>query len=110
MNSTTPRGAALEYAQRGWHVLPLHSIRNGRCSCGKAECESPGKHPRTTSGLKDATTDPEQIRAWWETWPAANVGTRTGAEAGIFALDLDSRRLFVSKLAVIRAFEEDETL
>ena len=111
MNPTSPRDAALDYALKGWPVFPLHSIGpDGICTCGQPDCGSPGKHPRTSKGFHDATTDPEQIRAWWKTWPAANVGIRTGAESGVFALDVDSRRLFVSKAAVIRAFEEDETL
>lgn len=29
--------ATLEYAARGWHVLPCHVARDGRCSCGKTE-------------------------------------------------------------------------
>ncbi|MFC1806388.1 hypothetical protein ACFL09_05340, partial [Planctomycetota bacterium] len=38
--------AALGYASRAWRVLPLHSTRDsGRCTCGKPDCESPGKHP-----------------------------------------------------------------
>lgn len=80
---------ALAYAARGWHVLPLHSVRpDGACTCGK-ECASPAKHPRTRSGLKDATTDPDRIRSWWTEWPSANVGIRTGAISGLYVLDVD---------------------
>ncbi len=25
---------ALTYAERGWHVIPVHGIANGRCTCG----------------------------------------------------------------------------
>lgn len=81
--------AAHTYAQRGWAVLPLHSIRDGRCTCGKTDCPSPGKHPRTKGGVKDATRDPSQIRAWWSTWPEAHVGVATGAPSGVWVLDVD---------------------
>ncbi len=37
--------AALSYAARGWRVLPLHTMRAGRCSCNRAQCPSPAKHP-----------------------------------------------------------------
>jgi hypothetical protein len=70
--------AALEYARRGWRVLPLHSVIDGVCSCGDKECGSPGKHPLTRNGSKDATVDEETIRRWWTEAPEANVGIATG--------------------------------
>ena len=83
--------AALDYAAMGWAVLPLHAVEKGRCTCGDAGCGSPGKHPRTNHGLKDATSDPDTIRAWWAAWPDSNVGVRTGEESGIVVLDVDPR-------------------
>jgi len=83
--------AALEYARRGWPVLPLHSVRKSRCTCGKGKCPSPGKHPHTRNGLKDATTDSAKIARWWRKWPEANVGIATGGEAGLVVLDVDPR-------------------
>jgi hypothetical protein len=51
--------AALRYAALGWHILPIHPAAGGLCSCGRgADCTSPGKHPLTPRGLKDATADP----------------------------------------------------
>jgi Bifunctional DNA primase/polymerase, N-terminal len=74
-----PAAAALRYAALGWPVLPLHTPdHDGRCSCGRADCPKPGKHPRSRHGLRDATADAAQIRAWWATWPNANVGVATG--------------------------------
>ena len=84
--------AALEYAARGWLVIPLHSPTAHGCSCGRAECESPGKHPRTAHGLKEASRDPATIRAWWRRWPDANIGILTGPESGILALDVDGKQ------------------
>lgn len=71
--------AALEYAARGWPVVPLHTpLPDGSCDCRKATCDAIGKHPRTKDGLKSATTDETKIRRWWGMWPHANLGVRTG--------------------------------
>lgn len=84
--------AALDYIERGWHVLPLHNItEEGRCSCGRA-CKEPGKHPRTSRGLHDASVDAEQITDWWTRWPSANVGIRTGRVSNLWVLDIDAKR------------------
>ena len=80
--------AALYYAGLGMHVFPCYSIVDGGCRCGQS-CRSPGKHPMTRDGFKSATTDPDTIKSWWERWPAANIGIRTGTVSGIWVLDLD---------------------
>jgi len=80
---------ALDYADLDWAVLPLHSIVDGKCSCGDPNCGSPGKHPRTPHGVKDATTDPKTIIEWWTKWPDANIGIATGSKSGFFVLDVD---------------------
>lgn len=98
--------AAADYAARGWRVIPLHSIGdNGRCTCGKTDCGSPGKHPRTRSGLKDASVDPAQVAAWWRTWPTANVGLVTGADSGLVVVDVDPRHGGDESLAALIAEE-----
>lgn len=81
--------AALAYAARGWRVFPLHTIRDGACTCGRETCRTPAKHPRTKHGLKEATTDESQIRSWWTRWPDANLGIATGD--GLVVLDVDPR-------------------
>ena len=83
---------ALEYAEQGRHVFPLHSPVNGKCSCGNPECENPAKHPRTAHGLLDATTDESTITEWWTDWPDANIGIRTGQISGIVVLDVDAHK------------------
>lgn len=81
--------AALDYATRGWPVFPCYSVTTGgRCECGKDCGKNAGKHPRTANGFYDATTDPDQIRAWWSRWPTANVAIRTGG--GLVVVDADS--------------------
>lgn len=82
---------ALSYAGQGLKVFPCYEMEGGKCSCGKTDCQSPGKHPRTQHGLNDATTDEVQIKAWWDEFPDANIGIRTGAESGLVVLDIDPR-------------------
>jgi len=79
---------ALRYAEAGCKVLPVHSVAKGRCSCGKKNCASPGKHPRTEHGAKDASTDEATIRAWFKRWPDANLGM---ALEGLVVVDTDPR-------------------
>lgn len=85
---------ALSYGRLGWRVLPLWSITfdglETRCTCPKGSaCSSPGKHPRLPHGVLEARAEVEQIRAWWDRWPDANVGLATGPESGIYVVDLD---------------------
>lgn len=83
--------AAVRYADRGWGVFPLYGITDGRCECG-TNCGSPGKHPRVSRGLHDATVDEDLIRSWWTRWPNANVGVVTGEASGIYVIDIDNKR------------------
>ncbi len=55
---------ALTFAAAGIQVFP---------------CRPGGKEPLTLHGFTAATTDPGQIRAWWRTWPEANIAMPTGA-------------------------------
>jgi Bifunctional DNA primase/polymerase, N-terminal len=84
--------AALHYAARGIPVLPVHCpiLRPGReaaCSCGDLACGSIGKHPITTHGLKDASTNREQLEWWWQRFPRANIGLATGHVFDILDVD-----------------------
>lgn len=65
---------ALRYARLGWQVLPIRPR---------------DKRPLTAHGLNDSSADPNQIREWWDRWPNANVGVRTGEVSGFFVLDVD---------------------
>jgi hypothetical protein len=65
---------ALALAECGFHVFP---------------CRPRDKRPATANGLKDATTDPDTIQAWWQQEPDSNVAIATGAASGIFVVDID---------------------
>jgi putative DNA primase/helicase len=92
ISSTLPvNELALQYADRGWSVEPMHTVTDGRCSCGSDQCDRKGKHPRTSHGVKDATTDVGQIKEWWERWPAANIGIAAGRKSRILVIDIDPR-------------------
>ena len=78
---------ALWWAQLGVPVFPCHAWGDG-CTCGRPDCHSPGKHPRTRRGVHEATTDQGQILRWWRTWPEASIGGAIGG-AGLWVLDLD---------------------
>ncbi len=64
---------ALAFATRGWPVLP---------------CQPGQKTPATRHGVRDATTDPEQITTWFGGHPDWNLAIATGAP-GPDVLDVD---------------------
>ncbi len=65
--------AALARAAQGLPVFPCR----------------PDKKPHIKGWPTAATTDPEQIKAWWTRWPNANVGIPTGERSGLLVLDVD---------------------
>jgi len=65
--------SALGYAEKGLLVFP----------CGV------DKKPLTENGYKNASKDPEQIRAWWAASPDASIGLPTGSKNGLWVLDID---------------------
>jgi hypothetical protein len=64
---------ALALAKRGTYVFP---------------CLPRGKTPATSRGFKDASVDPDVIRAWWRQ-ADFNIGIATGAISGILVIDID---------------------
>lgn len=72
--------AALEYAARGWRVVPLPVRHDGHDADGKA--------PAFAQWQKEASKDPAQIAEWWRRWPTANVGVLCDQSFG-FVVDVD---------------------
>jgi replicative DNA helicase len=70
----TALDAALGYARRGWRVIPIPPGR---------------KHPGIAAWQREGTTDEQRIRHWWTSAPEHGVGIVTGAESGIWVLDVD---------------------
>ena len=72
-------------------MFPCHAPAEGPggCTCRRADCGSPAKHPRVAGGLNVASRDPDAVRRWWERWPTANIAVRTGALSGLVVLDVD---------------------
>jgi hypothetical protein len=98
--------AAIDYCIfRGWAVMPLHSVRDGRCTCGRADCGSPGKHPRTQHGLLDASADPDDAWAAWETFSHSNIGIATGTASSLVVLDVDGSDGEASLATLVGAHE-----
>jgi hypothetical protein len=71
--STAAVDWALAYAAAGMAVFPVGA----------------NKKPLTEHGVKDATTDADQIRAWWARWPHAEIGW--AVPSGVVVVDLDRK-------------------
>jgi hypothetical protein len=50
------------------------------------------KRPTCPHGFKDATCEPEAVRALWCDHPGPLIGVPTGSVSGIFVLDIDSAK------------------
>jgi KaiC/GvpD/RAD55 family RecA-like ATPase len=67
---------ALQYAQRGWSVIPLHPR---------------GKKPMlsTWRDYQQKPADEALIRSWWTACPEANIALLTGRVSGLVVVDFD---------------------
>ncbi|MEU3658622.1 bifunctional DNA primase/polymerase [Streptomyces sp. NPDC032940] len=81
--------AALDAAERGWHVFPLRPGTKRPALHGETACPRTGPCADGHRKWEDrATTDPDRIRAAWERAPF-NVGIATGP-SGLIVIDLDT--------------------
>src|SRR4051812_10047725 len=68
--------AALGYAARGWPVFPCNpKNKQPLLAAKKGEDNKPIKG---TGGVSAASTDPDQVTAWWKRWPQALIGLACG--------------------------------
>ena len=83
---------ALWYASKGWKVLPVHGVVNGKCTCGQthADGKEVGKHPAIKGWQNEASSDPDKITQWWNTNPEYNIGV-FAKESGFLVIDIDPR-------------------
>lgn len=88
---------ALDLARRGFLVYPILPRRRGTFT-------------QIAGWQTLATSDPEQVAAWWRDHPGARVGLLTGERAGLTVLDVDTKG-GKDGVAVLRALGyEIETL
>lgn len=88
--------AAVEYAERGWHVFPLAE--------GTKHIHLTGK-----GGYHNASCDLGMVREWWSRWPDANIGLNLEA-SGLLAVDVDSYKPDCGWATFIRGRDMPATL
>ena len=68
--------AALNYAARGWSVIPISKTKTPLV--------------KWETATREELTDPDTIKGWWKQFPAANVAIVTGKRSGgLVVIDLD---------------------
>jgi hypothetical protein len=85
----TTAESALDYESRGFSVVPVHTaLPDGKCTCGRPGCKSPGKHPRGAwKNYQKARISIGDIEKAFKN--GGNVGIVTGPISGIAVLDID---------------------
>lgn len=76
------------------YLLPLQSVKDGKCTCNNPVCGSPGKHPLLKYSWKHvATNDCHKIEKWLS-MENINYGVATGRKTSngnrLFVIDIDA--------------------
>lgn len=88
---TTLLAAALWYVSQNLPVFPV---------------QRHGKQPMTAHGVNDATTDVEQITAWWTRNPDANIGAAMGVTVDLIDVDgLEGHRSLQAHPEILAGFD-----
>ena len=91
--------SALNHVRDGYRIFPAHGItESGRCTCGNPNCQNPGKHPAISNWQRAATTDPEQIRRWWNKNSEYNPAIPAGGDLAILDADGEKGRESLRRL------------
>lgn len=90
--SAVIKGEIQDYLNQRAPIFPVFGISNGICHCSRGNsCPTPGKHPITKAGFKNASSDPEVISRWHASYPNCNWAMATGKLSEIFVFDVDPR-------------------
>lgn len=106
--TTSTYDAALDVVSHGWVVIPVHAVdekQAGRCTCRRAKCPHPGKHPWEKSWQESRYISYQDCYAIWvdkyigsHHLPTLlghdvdiNVGILTGSPSRIAIIDIDPR-------------------
>jgi len=89
-------------------LLPLQSVKDGRCTCNNPACSSPGKHPLLKYSWKHvATNDPQKIEKWLG-MENINYGVATGRKTSngnrLFVIDIDAEDHPLLRLMPLETF------
>ena len=92
------------YAIDGMRILPVHGIKDdGACTCGKASCASPGKHPVFANWTKAATSNVDALADMFRSAPVlANYGWALGPQDNgdsVCCIDVDDFARFAELVA-----------
>lgn len=77
------------YIAAGMAVFPCHGMRDGKCTCGLADCRNAGKHPACRNGLLDAVTDFDLAADLFQFRIDLNIGIACGEKSKLAIIDID---------------------
>jgi len=79
------------YIDKNWNIIPIYSVIDGVCRCGRSNCPAPGKHPMLNDWKRfqnDRVTH-DQLDAWIEEYPDSNYAVITGKISDLVVVDVD---------------------
>lgn len=82
---------AASYAARNWQIVKLWGVaEQAVCTCWKGrDCATPGKHPVGDQWQLRATSDEDEVLAWFDAGRPVNIGLLLGPRSGVVDVELD---------------------